>query len=1460
MPTPQTKKVCPICGKSVVNLQRHTKEVHTSGISGNTLFMCNTCGQRFKRQEAYTRHRRKVHGDASSTSSLAPVLSELAAVSQQSSPVSSLTQQQQQSSASLPSTSSHSPATLQQQSVQQQEERSSQQQQLVDADLFVPVDPDFVDYNKDLDQYLPPGFDPLEHYSLTEVFSRWSRDLQTKVNDYVLRFEPLVWTSLVEAEAQLQAILKEILDEVKSHSPAEHAKIRVCIRSEQLAKPIQNKYTNMKNLSANSLTNLFIMKLQSNEDFDLSLCTMNILFTAMPAGGTSNYLHTKLANRRVVNLDSWIQKKKCILDVCKNIRNDKWCLPRTIVAGVVHARFRFMHEEKNPKALHSEWRRVSWGNKGARAGVQGRRAWELIRASGLKSSDGPFSLMDLAKFQEHLKDHRIICYNGYGDMVFKGDVENHRNIFILHHDDHFYLITSPSRFLMREKGLCQLCLRGYNSRSGQHRCEQSLCEFCRQVDCENKIIKKWQLPIDESYCENCERPFKTVECYNCHLKTGLCETVAMCSICRTVVKRTKLTPPTSHDCMKPFCTTCQKRVEMNHRCFMAKIESSSESCVEKQPPTVYYADFESCLDENDVHKPCLLIFQREDGTRERVLFGEDCHIRYVQMLIEEDEFYNTTHIFHGLGIYDGLHILAALHHLRIAPEVLFRHNRILTMMLKNRKIRFLDTLNFLPIKLASFPKAFGIPGDGKQRFPHLFNRKENWDYCQNSLPPVEGYDAKHLTLEEYRDFMLWYANEEARYKTDPTLLFDFKSEMILYCRQDVVLLRLGAESFRNILKTTFSNYDPFQEAITLPSYCNRVYRKFYMERDSIPLLPVMGITARKQQSTAAYLWLYVKQKELSHDHPGYRIRHSGNSAGEVKVGPFYVDGFLEMSGLTFIYEFHGCWFHYHDCKWKPERADHRWKIRHKFERTLEREEYFRSFPEMRLISIWECEFYRWMNSHPEKRRLWAVKKEILNAVKEEPLRMRNALRGGKVEATAVHSKPDLSKGESISYVDFISLYPSVMLSLNVKEPELWFKGWPTIYWFPAETPPLRELLPCCVAKVRILPPRRLYHPILPIKMKDRVLFSLCSKCAELGGGDGAEGYCTHSTRERAITGTFVGCELQQALEFGYCLLDVYEVYAWEGEEAHSREMFAGFLKEAVRMKVTSSGYPKNVDTLEKQTGFLRSYREHPNVNMRIDIQLSDMKPNPTLKTTGKFLVNSFWGFFARSEQVTKFEYIKNFAELSKIIFDSQREITEIDMVGDDMLIVGHQYKMECTKPLKSVSSVVGCQTTAFARIKLNSELQLLGRSALYFDTDSLIIAHKPGQYLPSLGEKIGELSCEILSKYGDDAEVVEFFATGAKSYVLIVRKKSTGELLEPLVRVKGCKLSVINVEEKNLNVQGMANVAVKDEKLILDHQILSRNRRTATIQTKQLTKTFQRTMTKRIVKHDLSTVPFGWCE
>ena len=83
---------------------------------------------------------------------------------------------------------------------------------------------------------------------------------------------------------------------------------------------------------------------------------------------------------------------------------------------------------------------------------------------------------------------------------------------------------------------------------------------------------------------------------------------------------------------------------------------------------------------------------------------------------------------HNFQGYDGYFILQYLHKNGLVPEVIMRGAKILKLNVPVLNIKFVDSLCFIPMRLANFPKTFGLSELAKGYFPHHVNIETNQNY------------------------------------------------------------------------------------------------------------------------------------------------------------------------------------------------------------------------------------------------------------------------------------------------------------------------------------------------------------------------------------------------------------------------------------------------------------------------------------------------------------------------------------------------------------------------------------------------------------------------------------------------------------------------------------------------------------------------------------------------------------
>ena len=198
--------------------------------------------------------------------------------------------------------------------------------------------------------------------------------------------------------------------------------------------------------------------------------------------------------------------------------------------------------------------------------------------------------------------------------------------------------------------------------------------------------------------------------------------------------------------------------------------------------------------------------------------------------------------------------------------------------------------------------------------------------------------------------MQWYEEN----KDNPFVL---KDEILKYCRSYVDILRKGCLTFRKMFmdvtcKGELQGIGPFGSCITIASACNLVFRRNFLDNESIEIIPANGYTPEHRQSIKALKWLkYVSERYQ------INISHSRNG-GEKQIVPYKVDG----------YEFHGCfWDGCQKCfsrsTTNPVTTS---TMEDLHQETLDKKQYLENLG-YRYLSLWECDYEREIQSNGSMR-------------------------------------------------------------------------------------------------------------------------------------------------------------------------------------------------------------------------------------------------------------------------------------------------------------------------------------------------------------------------------------------------------------------------------------------------------------------------------------------------------------
>ncbi|XP_062601051.1 uncharacterized protein LOC134262702 [Saccostrea cucullata] len=389
-----------------------------------------------------------------------------------------------------------------------------------------------------------------------------------------------------------------------------------------------------------------------------------------------------------------------------------------------------------------------------------------------------------------------------------------------------------------------------------------------------------------------------------------------------------------------------------------------------------------------------------------------------------------------------------------------------------------------------------------------------------------------------------------------------------------------------------------------------------------------------------------------------------------------------------------------------------------------------------VCSIWEHDFDQQVQKDE------SLQQFVGNLDIPDPLKPREALYGGRTNATRLYCE----EGD-MRYVDVCSLYPYVLKHrpFPVGHPEIITDEFQDVRSY-------FGLIHC-----RVLPPRDLYHPVLPYRTGGKLLFPLCRTCAERQDSTSRD-RCPHTDQERSLTGTWVTTELHKALDMGYTLDRIYEV--WHFKES-SQDLFRSYIDTFLKIKQEASGFPLDCKTSEQEQDYIREVLYKTGIRMDI----LSIEKNPVRRTIAKLFLNCLWGKFAQRLLLPKTRYLDEEEELQQLLQDSTLDIKGMQLLvnkedsNEDKMLVNYQDKQEFVEECPFGNVVLACFTTAHARLHLYETLQPLGDRVLYFDTDSIIYQHREGAFNPTLGNSLGEWTDEL-----DGDHIIKFLSAGPKNY------------------------------------------------------------------------------------------------
>ena len=757
---------------------------------------------------------------------------------------------------------------------------------------------------------------------------------------------------------------------------------------------------------------------------------------------------------------------------------------------------------------------------------QKTQALQLAREAGVSTTE-PLGLADLEKIQNVLTPvYQIkVLQIGRPHMIVYVGPKAQRRIMLVLEDGHYDGATSL-KGMFNKNYFCQDCDRGYDHDDmANHPCEGRRCPSCHELECPDWLTEKERAGEGRFVhptvtCSGCHRSFFGRGCFAFHKssaegKKSQCQRLKKCPQCckgymvEFNARGNRTTPP--HRCGYAECEHCQKVVELaTHQCYIQKVKKSDDDPktkrvsvdevgdrtplgppkkgmveVERQPPLFVFADFESTTSSEGYQSAIMVGYETSESDECHTLYGEDVTGRFLsemeELAVDDDgDDRSVIVVFHNLKGYDGMLLLRHLYaeHREVTGMVTIGAK---VLSFSSDRLTFKDSLCFLPFSLASFPSTFGLTELCKGFFPHLFNTADNQAYV-GPVPDTHYYDPEGMSSKKRDEFLRWHAT-----KVENGYVFDLQRDMARYCESDVKLLKAGCSKFVKEFREA-AQFDPMEKCLTIASACNRYWRKVRLIPKSVAVQPFNGWKgAQPRQSVIARQWLDYKNHRLRGEDASAAdvIRHAFNG-GEMRINGMLVDG-VDVERRV-AYEFNGCFFH--GCLTCFPHQRFTTTSRRRGDRTFQECYEATVAKKQRLEAAgwtvetkWECQ---WKNE--VKRAEGDLSEWLTNWNPVSPLEPRDAFFGGRTNAVRLHHECRV-EGETILYQDVTSLYPWV------NKYALYPTGHPTIITTFADDKDLGDYFG--IVKLTILPPRGLYHPVLPLRQGGKLTFPLCRTCMEV---------------------------------------------------------------------------------------------------------------------------------------------------------------------------------------------------------------------------------------------------------------------------------------------------------------------------------------------------------------------------
>ena len=831
------------------------------------------------------------------------------------------------------------------------------------------------------------------------------------------------------------------------------------------------------------------------------------------------------------------------------------------------------------------------------------------------------------------------------------------------------------------------------------------------------------------------------------------------------------------------CNSCFQEVHQHsllfHNCY---IQPKKNEIIADENIYVYDLECAQFIDELGLYKHecnCLYIRKVYPTTEEEKLgLYFPTEIEFIEEIMSQTKYVNSVFIAHNGGNYDIHFILRILERREIAhtyvPSPTSKH-KFIQIEISDQHIRFIDFMRFVPGSLKNIAESFQIPVS-KGDFPHKFNNGSHDNYIGRF--PSKDTEDDYWSIKSFKSrsdeesFLQWYRGQLEIYCTCDgectctKMKWNFQDEIKKYCLLDVVVLAEVVKAFRqecmNFQSTNDENYpdsridwkapclDPLQ-FMTLPQLTIQTFVQGLLNVREPKQIASFNCKRRPNQDWKSLSWILSLQAMQTE-----KIYHRGNCLREyydIETNS-YMDGYCPEKNTVYVFlncEYWAC----PTCFYEEAQLNEYFSIRGLYATEI-RDAYDAWMHELNqlytVVSIWEHD-YAWQNVPLETQKLCSLMKP------------EQAFYGGRTEVFQLYANAARCDSE-IQYYDVTSLYPSVYAHhpLPIGHPK---------HLIGSEIDKSRFVPNSSdryfgFARIAITPVRSDLIGLLP--QRDEITGRLFFPVHPMTGCWGTE-------------------EIYLAMENGYRVDEIYELYYWEKTE-YSDQYLRGYVGYFLRMKQEAEGWKKlgatsdNPTDDEKETVAHQLYFQNGSLGK---IRPEKVQKNAIKRQLAKLYLNALWGKFAQKSSKTQHTTVYGTQQFLEVWHDKriQQSSCYFREISPGVYKVSYNLKEEFIEPVRHGNVFIAAKVTETARCVLHRQMLKIGpERIIYCDTDSIIFLWDRIKKLTGVG--LGHWTNEYPKHF-----IEQVYALAPKLYSLTLH---SAEQKYESFRVKGVQMTLENQE------------------------------------------------------------------